>query len=102
MRDLHLPHFPEGFPPFAAGGGKAGCRLEVVGREGVPYALARLRRRQALAVGSIVCGMALVIGSFFIWDIQITGNDTDPKEDILQSLDQNGETEVGIGMSLEG
>lgn len=37
---------------------KLDCRLEVVGREGVPYALARLRRRQVLAVGSIVCGMA--------------------------------------------
>ena len=81
---------------------KLDCRLEVVGREGVPYALARLRRRQALAVGSIVCGMALVIGSFFIWDIQITGNETVPKEAILQALEHNGVTLGRFGMSLDG
>ena len=81
---------------------KLDCRLEVVGREGVPYALARLRRRQVLAVGSIVCGMALVIGSFFIWDIQITGNETVPKEAILQALEHNGVTLGRFGMSLDG
>ena len=64
---------------------KLDCRLEGVGR-----------------VGSIVCGMALVIGSFFIWDIQITGNETVPKEAILQALEHNGVTLGRFGMSLDG
>ena len=55
-----------------------------------------------MAVGSIVCGMALVIGSFFIWDIQITGNEIVPKEAILQALEHNGVTLGRFGMSLDG
>jgi similar to stage IV sporulation protein len=36
----------------------------------------------------------LVLGSFFIWDFEVTGNDTVPEERILRALEQQG---VGIG-----
>ena len=55
---------------------KLDCTIEIVRREGAPYTLAKLRHRQALAVGIAACGTAVLIGSFFVWDIQIAGNET--------------------------
>ena len=66
---------------------KLDCTLEIVRREGAPYTLAKLRHRQALALGIAVCGTAVLIGSFFVWDIQIAGNETVPREVILRSLE---------------
>ena len=36
---------------------KLDCRIEVLRREGIPYALGRLRRRQALAAGIVLWGL---------------------------------------------
>ena len=81
---------------------KLECEIETVKREGVPYTLARLRRRQALAVGAVVCGMALVLGSFLVWDIQISGNEAVPKETILRVLERYGVTRGTFGLALNG
>ena len=50
---------------------KLDCRIEVLRREGVPYALGRLRRRQALAAGIVLWGLWLALSSVLIWDIRI-------------------------------
>ena len=71
-------------------------------REGAPYTLAKLRHRQALAVGIAVCGTAVLIGSFFVWDIQIAGNETVPREVILRSLENNGVHRGCFGFALNG
>ena len=42
---------------------KLDCTIEIVRREGAPYTLAKLRHRQALAVGIAACGTAVLIGS---------------------------------------
>ena len=39
---------------------KLDCTIEIVRREGAPYTLAKLRHRQALAVGIAVCGTAVL------------------------------------------
>ena len=52
---------------------KLDCTIEIVRREGAPYTLAKLRHRQALAVGIAACGTSVLIGSFIVWDIQIAG-----------------------------
>ncbi len=53
-----------------------------------------------LAVGITACGAALLIGSFFVWDIQITGNETVPQEAILRALEHNGVTSGALRLSL--
>lgn len=78
------------------------CRIETLRREGAPYTLAGFRRRQALAVGTILCGLWLVVGSFFIWEIRITGNGTVPKEKILRSLERSGVRLGAFGLALDG
>ena len=62
------------------------CQLTVLRGEGIPFFLRRFRHRQALVVGMVGCGLALFLGSFFIWDFKIEGNKTIPEERILRSL----------------
>ena len=75
--------------------GRLGCTLTVVDREGAPFFLSRFRGRQALLAGLVGGGLALFLGSFFIWDFQIEGNETVPEERILRALENAG----CIGMS---
>lgn len=62
----------------------AEARVERV--KGVPFVLGRLRRRYALLVGAAACALLLALGSCFIWDLQVEGNDAVPKEKILRVL----------------
>ena len=83
-------------------GEKLDCEFHVLGREGAPYALGRLRRRQALAAGLLLWGVWLVLSSVLIWDIRITGNEKVPKEEILRSLEKNGVRRGTWGLSVNG
>lgn len=81
---------------------KLDCTLMVTDREGVPFFLRRFRHRQTLLVGLVGCGLALFLGSFFIWDFRIEGNQTVPTERILRSLEKNGVGIGAFGLSLDG
>ncbi|MCI8909660.1 MAG: sporulation protein YqfD [Oscillibacter sp.] len=78
------------------------CTLTVVGREGAPFFLSRFRSRQALLAGLVGGGLALFLGSFFIWDFQIEGNETVPEEQILRALEDAGVRIGSFGLSLNG
>ena len=57
---------------------------------GVPFFLGRLRRRYALVGGLGVFLALLLLSSCFIWDVQVEGNQTVPREKILRVLAKNG------------
>ena len=78
------------------------CTFSVVGLEGAPYFLLRFRHRQALLVGLTACALGLFLGSFFIWDFQVEGNETVPTERILRALEKNGVGLGTFGLSLDG
>lgn len=78
------------------------CAFSVVGREGAPYFLLRFRHRQALLIGLVSCALGLFLGSFFIWDFQVEGNETVPTERILRALEKNGVKRGTFGLSLNG
>lgn len=78
------------------------CTLTVVGREGAPYFLFRFRRRQALLIGLPLCAAALFLGSFFVWDFTVEGNETVPTEEILRALEKNDVHLGSFGLSLNG
>ena len=69
---------------------KLGAELQVVGREGLPYFARRFRRRYVLVAGLGLCMLLLLVGSFFIWDIQIEGNVRVSQEEIRRALDKYG------------
>lgn len=78
------------------------CEFDLVGLEGAPYFLLRFRRRQALLIGLMACALGLFLGSFFIWDFQVEGNETVPTERILRALEKNGVGLGTFGLSLNG
>lgn len=78
------------------------CTLTVVRREGAPYFLSRFRHRTALMTGLVACGLGLFLGSFFIWDFAVEGNETVPTEQILRALEKNGVGLGSFGLGLDG
>ena len=80
---------------------KLDCTLTVLGRQGTPYFLERLRQRPVLAVALAVWGMALFLGSFFIWQFEVTGNRTVPEEKILRALEHCGVRRGVFGLTLD-
>ena len=81
---------------------KLECTLTVVETAGAPFFLRRFRHRTALVTGAVVCGLALFLGSFFIWDFEITGNTTVPAETILRALETHGVRRGAFGLALDG
>lgn len=82
--------------------GKLDCSLTVLQREGAPYFLLRFRHRQTLLTGAVGVVFLMVVGSFFIWDFEITGNKTVPEERILRALEAQGVGLGSFGLSLDG
>lgn len=80
---------------------KLDCDVSVTDREGVPFFLGRFRHRTALVTGLVACGMALVLGSFFIWEFELEGNKTVPEEEILRALETCGVGIGSFGLSLD-
>lgn len=70
------------------------CDMTAVGWKGTPFFLGRVRYRYGLWVTFAVCALALFCSSFFVWDIEIEGNETISRQEILRALEKYG---VGFG-----
>lgn len=81
---------------------KLECTIDVLRQEGAPYFLHRFRHRTALAAGLVACGLGLFLGSFFIWDFEIEGNETVPDTAILRALETCGVTRGTFGLAIDG
>jgi len=73
---------------------RGGFSIERARKSGVPFFLWRLRRRYALLAGLIVMLLAVWTLSLFVWEIEVSGNETLSAREILEALDELG---VGIG-----
>ena len=67
-----------------------GAELSVERTAGAPFFLARFRRRYVLLAGLALCALLLAVNSLFIWDLEVTGNESVPTERILRVLAENG------------
>ena len=67
-----------------------GAEVSIERTAGTPFFFARLRRRHALFAGGILCAALLLVNSLFIWDFDVTGNETVPTETILHALREHG------------
>jgi similar to stage IV sporulation protein len=80
---------------------KLDAQITRVREGGVPVFARIFRRRYALLIGGAVVALALIIGSFFIWNFEITGNDTVSDEEILRALEAYGIRLGTAGMSVD-
>ncbi|MBE6990453.1 MAG: sporulation protein YqfD [Ruminococcaceae bacterium] len=70
-------------------------------QRGISVLAERLHRRYALLAGLAALALALLASNFFIWDFEVTGNDTVPEEVILRALEQQGVTVGSRGLSVD-
>ncbi len=70
-------------------------------QEGAPVLGLRLRRRYTLLSGAALVLALLAASNFFIWDFEVTGNDTVPEEVILRALEKQGLTVGCPGLSVD-
>ena len=73
-------------------------RLE---QTGAPVLAWRLRRRYVLLSGCALLLTLLTASNFFIWDFEVTGNETVPEEVILRALEKEGVTVGCPGLAVD-
>lgn len=77
------------------------CTITVLRQSGAPVLLGRMRRRYALLAGFALFLLLLFGGNIFIWDFQVTGNETVPTETILRELEEYGITVGSVGLRID-
>ncbi len=78
---------------------RAGMRLRLIKRHGLPFFLARTHDRWGLAVGSVVAAWLLYLLSGRIWSVSVSGNAVTAEESIRQAVAQWG---VCVGAPIDG
>lgn len=78
------------------------CEIRPLRYMGVRAVLDALAKRPALCAFAVVVPTALFLGSFFVWDYDIQGNQTVPEERILRALEKEGVGLGAFGLSLDG
>ncbi|MBP8640977.1 MAG: sporulation protein YqfD [Oscillospiraceae bacterium] len=69
---------------------KCCCEAKIIEKRGAPIEAKKLRRRYVLWALPVIFLALLVTSSFFIWEIDITGNETVSKIQILNALEDSG------------
>lgn len=69
---------------------RTGCRFRIKARRGVPFILARLRRRKSMVMGLAVFLAGLYVLSSMVWFIEIKGNERLSEAEILGAAAEAG------------
>ena len=80
---------------------KAGCRLKVRRRRGLPFLLHRYRKRWGIAAGAAVFLIFMGVMSLFVWNVQVSGNVTVDSRVLLQQLETLGVKAGTLRSSLD-
>ncbi len=69
---------------------RAGGRLKISEKRGLPFKTAKMMRRQMMVVGALVCITLLYIMSSFVWFVEVTGNEKVTTKAILEKAEEAG------------
>ena len=79
---------------------KTKCRVKIKTKKGIPFLLHRYKKRKIFALFFLLVLITILALSNFIWNIEITGNETIPKEEIQQILEKHhfsiGSCKIGL------
>lgn len=73
---------------------KTGVTIEITDKKGLPFLFYRYKKRKLFLLGLIIFISLIYSFSFFIWDINISGEDIYTDEQIIKKLE---EYDIGIG-----
>lgn len=66
------------------------CKIKIKSKRGLPFLFNKYRKRKIFFLFLIFLIAAIIFLSNFIWNIEITGNDSISKEELVTSLEQCG------------
>ena len=69
---------------------RAGVRLRITERHGLPFLLARYRNRSGLAIGAVVFIILSLVLQNFVWTVEINGVETLSETQLLNSIEDAG------------
>lgn len=69
---------------------KTGCRMKIESKNGLPFILNRYKKRKIFVLLLLFIIIFIISLSNFIWNIEVTGNNTILTEEILQIANENG------------
>ena len=79
---------------------KAKCKVKIQKKKGLPFLFHRYQKRKIFFVFLLLMIIGIVALSNFIWNIEITGNETIAKEEIEAILKENnfciGTSKIGL------
>lgn len=68
---------------------KAKCKVKIQKKKGLPFIFHRYKKRKIFFIFLLLLIIVIVVLSNFIWNIEITGNETIAKEEIEAILKEN-------------
>lgn len=80
---------------------KSHIRAKILYKKGLPFFMAKNRKRWGVTVGLVLFFAALKLLSCFVWVIEVEGNETVPDEDIISACEEIGIKEGIFSNSIE-
>lgn len=68
---------------------KTNMKIKLLEKHGLPYFFKQHKKRFAFLAGFFLFGVVLYILSLFVWEVQVTGEDTLVAENILKQIEKN-------------
>ena len=65
-------------------------QVEIVARRGCPFVVGRLLKRKGLIIGPMLFFMLICFFTLFVWQVEVVGNHTVGREEILALAGENG------------
>lgn len=66
------------------------CTARILAKKGLPFIKYRSARRKALLAGIILLFIFVKLFSSFLWQVEFSGNETIPTEELVKLLTENG------------
>ena len=96
---LRLKSWESELPAWERLARRAGCEVRVLGRSGGRRAFRRLLHRPGLLAGLALAAVLLTASTLFVWDVDVRGNETLSRAEILRALEDSG---FGVGSFWPG
>lgn len=80
----------KGFKKMRPAARKAGCKVRLLKKTGLPFVFNRYRRRKAFFAGAVLFIVLINLLASFVWSIEITGNKELQTEFIEDALSRHG------------
>lgn len=78
---------------------KSGCRIHILKKCGMPFLFRGFRKRRGFKAGLLVFGLLLVLFTSMIWEIEISGCESDTASKVMELLRSE---KVGLGSFKAG